>query len=238
MLNLFLRTIFLYLFLLFILRLTGKRQVADLEPFDLIVTLVIADVGSNAISDTNIPLLYSIVPIIGLYLVQQLIARLCLKSAAIRHFICGTPQALIKGGVLQKPVMRRTNYTIRDTVEHLRQKDVFDFGEVENAILETNGSLSVQKKPAFDAPTKQDLNIKTKPESLPHIILAEGQYDEEALRASGFDRTTVDRLLQKRQLTKQDVFWVQVSSDGSLLLQTDDAHGQKLLRIDAEGRKA
>lgn len=114
MLTLFLRAVFLDLFVLLILRLTGKRQVSDLQPYDLLMTLIIADLASTAIADTDIPLLYSVVPILALYLVQQLIAKLCLKSSAMRRIICGTPQILILDGVLQEKIMRRTNYTVRD----------------------------------------------------------------------------------------------------------------------------
>ena len=98
MLTLFLRAVFLDLFVLLILRLTGKRQVSDLQPYDLLMTLVIADLASTAIADTDIPLLYSIVPILALYLVQRVLSKLSLKSAAIRRFLCGTPQVLIRDG--------------------------------------------------------------------------------------------------------------------------------------------
>ena len=85
MLILFLRAVLLYAFILFILRMTGKRQIADLQPFDLIITLAIADLASTAIADTNIPLLYSIVPILALYLVQQTVARLSLRFRRFRR---------------------------------------------------------------------------------------------------------------------------------------------------------
>ena len=142
MLTLFLRAVFLDLFVLLILRLTGKRQVSDLQPYDLLMTLIIADLASTAIADTDIPLLYSVVPILALYLVQQLLAKLSLKSSVLRRLICGTPQILILDGVLQEKVMRRTNYTVRDLLDSLRSKDIFSVDEVAYAILETNGTVS------------------------------------------------------------------------------------------------
>lgn len=120
MLILFLRAMLLYCFILVILRMTGKRQVSDLEPYDLLITMSIADLASFAIADTSIPLLYSIVPILALYLVQQVIAKLCLHSRSFRCFVCGSPLVLIRDGVLQEQMMKTANYTVTDLCDHLR----------------------------------------------------------------------------------------------------------------------
>ncbi len=233
MLILFVRTVFLYLFLLLILRLTGKRQVADLEPFDLIVTLVIADVGSNAISDADTPLLYSVVPIIGLYLVQQAIAKLALKSDGARRFLCGTPQLLIHRGVLDEAVMRRTNYTILDVIDHLREKDVFNLDEVEDAILETNGSISVRKKPAFVPPDRIELSVPIENEEAPQLLIREGRYFRQGMRDAKLTEETLNALLSARRLTPKDVFLMQRTTDGRLHVQLFHARGGKVLSLAA-----
>ena len=126
MLILFLRAVLLYVFILFILRMTGKRQIADLQPFDLIITMAIADLASTAIADTDIPLLYSVVPILALYLVQQAVAFLSLRSRRFRTFVCGSPLLLVREGVLQEGIMRQANYTVSDLSDHLRAQQVFD----------------------------------------------------------------------------------------------------------------
>ena len=143
MLTLFLRAVFLYLAVFFILRLTGKRQVADLQPFDLLITLLIADLASCAIANTSIPLTYSLVPILALYLVQQGLTWVCLKSAHLRRVICGSPVILIADGVVAEEAMRLTNYTMIDLLDQLRSKDIFDLSNVAYAILETNGTMSI-----------------------------------------------------------------------------------------------
>lgn len=231
MLNLFLRTVFLYAFLLFILRLTGKRQVADLEPFDLIVTLVIADVGSNAISDTNIPLLYSVVPIIGLYLIQQVVARACLKSDRIRHWICGTPQLLIRGGVLQETVMRRTNYTIHDLIDHLREKDVFDIADVEDAVLETNGSLSVRLTSDKEKPSRSDLRLKIPREQAPQLLIREGRFCSEALEAAKLKERWLTEALKTKGIRPETVFYAQLGTGGMLRVQQFEQYGSSVQTI-------
>ena len=235
MLNLFLRTILLYLFLLLVLRLTGKRQVADLEPSDLIVTLVIADVGSNAISDPNIPLLYSVVPILGLYLTQQLIAKACLKSDRIRGFVCGTPQYLIKNGVLQEKTLRDTNYAVRDLIEHLREKDVFDPSEVTDAILETNGSLSVRLRPDGVPPTRADCSVPIPNEQRPALLIRDGKLCEDGLKDADLSRQAFSNRLKKNGLMPKDLYYAQRGADGSIRVQTFARSGAKVSSLKKEG---
>lgn len=213
------------LFVLLILRLTGKRQVSDLQPYDLLTTLIIADLASTAIADTDIPLLYSIVPILALYLVQQALSKLCLKSAAVRRLICGTPQVLIRDGKLNETVMRRTNYTVRDLMDTLRSKDVFDIGEVACAILETNGSVSVLEKTPFQAVTKADVRSKDGSETLSHLLILEGRIQKSGLSSLRLSRADVERILKKHGIKLSSVFFAQMSEDGQVRLQLDTAHG-------------
>jgi len=234
MLTLFLRAVFLDLFVLLILRLTGKRQVSDLQPYDLLMTLIIADLASTAIADTNIPLLYSVVPILALYLVQQALAKLCLKSSAARRLICGTPQILILDGVLQETVMRRTNYTVRDILDSLRSKDIFDVGEVAYAILETNGTVSVLEKAAFQKPSRRDLGLPDGSAALSHLLILEGKIQKNGLATLHLDRNTVETLLKKNGLSLRSVFFAQMNGDGELYVQLDRAHESRVYHLTAE----
>lgn len=229
MLTLFLRAVFLDLFVLLILRLTGKRQVSDLQPYDLLMTLIIADLASTAIADTDIPLLYSIVPILALYLVQQAIAKLCLKSSAMRRLICGTPQILILDGVLQEKIMRRTNYTVRDLLDSLRSKDIFDVGEVAYAILETNGTVSVLEKAAFQIPNKQELNIDPGSAALSHLLILEGKIQKSGLETLHLNRSDVETMLKRHGLALKSVFFAQMNGDGELHIQLDRKNQSRVL---------
>jgi len=229
MLTLFLRAIFLDLFVLLILRLTGKRQVSDLQPYDLLMTLIIADLASTAIADTDIPLLYSVVPILALYLVQQAIAKLCLKSSAIRRIVCGTPQILILDGVLQEKIMRRTNYTVRDLLDSLRAKDIFNVGEVAYAILETNGTVSVLEKAAFQIPNKQELNIDPGSAALSHLLILEGKIQKSGLETLHLNRTDVETMLKRHGLALKSVFFAQMNGDGELHIQLDRKNQSRVL---------
>ncbi len=234
MLTLFLRAVFLDLFVLLILRLTGKRQVSDLQPYDLLMTLIIADLASTAITDTDIPLLYSVVPILALYLVQQMIAKLCLKFSPVRRLVCGTPQILILDGVLQEKIMRRTNYTVRDLLDSLRSHDVFDVGEVAYAILETNGTVSVLEKAAFQQPNKTDLNLEPGSAALSHLLILEGKIQKSGLNTLHLTRKHVETMLKKNGLALRNVFFAQMNGDGELHVQLDRRNGSRVMSFTDE----
>lgn len=222
MLILFLRAVLLYVFILFILRMTGKRQIADLQPFDLIITMAIADLASTAIADTDIPLLYSVVPILALYLVQQAVAFLSLRSRRFRTFVCGSPLLLVREGVLQEGIMQQANYTISDLSDHLRAQQVFDLKSVQYAILETNGSLSVLEKQKAD-------QLQTR---LSYMLVLDGELCRTALKHLRIRPKALKELLRRFGVTDMgDVFYLQYLGDGSLRLQLKAKRGAKIKDI-------
>lgn len=222
MLILFLRAVLLYVFILFILRMTGKRQIADLQPFDLIITMAIADLASTAIADTDIPLLYSVVPILALYLVQQAVAFLSLRSRRFRTFVCGSPLLLVREGVLQEGIMRQANYTVSDLSDHLRAQQVFDLKSVQYAILETNGSLSVLEKQKADQSQTR----------LSYMLVLDGELCRTALKHLRIRPKALKELLRRFGVTDMgDVFYLQYLGDGSLRLQLKAKRGAKIKDI-------
>ena len=222
MLILFLRSVLLYLFILFILRMTGKRQIADLQPFDLIITMAIADLASAAIADTNTPLLYSVIPILALYLVQQAVARLSLKSAAFRTFVCGSPLLLVRDGVLQEGLMRQANYTVSDLCDHLRAEAVFDLANVRYAILETNGTLSVLQMPPGDLPQPR----------MSYLLILDGEFCDTALGHLNIPRAALISLLRRNKVpSPRRVLYLQYQSDGAMHLQLKARYGGKVRHI-------
>lgn len=232
MLTLFLRAIFLDLFVLLIIRLVGKRQVSDLEPYDLLLTLIIADLASCAIADPDIPLLYSIVPILALFLTQRTLSKLSLKSAGFRRILCGTPQVLIMDGILQEKVMRQVNYTVRDLLDSLRNKEIFDIGQVAYAILESNGSVSVLQKGEYQNPTLKDLNLKPDAAVLSHLLILQGKTQKNALEALHIEQADVDRILKKVKIDPKNIFYAQLSAHGELRIQINHTSGGRVLVFD------
>ena len=220
MLTLFLRAVFMYGFVFLILRLTGKRQVADLQPFDLLITLLVADLAGSALGDPGVPLLYSVVPILALYITQQFVTWLCLKSAGARRVVCGTPVVLISDGHMEEEHMRSTNYTVIDVMDQLRAKDVFDISEVAYAILETNGTMSVLLKEDLQAPTRADLGLKADKAGLSVMLALDGQSCRDELKKLGRDEQWL--AARARELGAKDikeVFYLQQGADGELRMQ-------------------
>ena len=207
MFNLFVRTFMIYLTVFIIIRLMGKRQISDMQPFDLVVTLLIADVASDPISDGAMPLMYGIIPILTLFVLHRLVAFLALKSSGVRGLVCGRPIIIIEKGVVQQDAMRAANYSLGDLTEQLRIKDVFSIADVEYGILETNGSLSVLKK--------------SDSESMPSVLLvSDGKVIVEALRNSGLDeRWLMTKLRSAGIKSSRDCFLAELDSNGMLFVQ-------------------
>lgn len=228
MLILFLRTILLYGFILFILRMTGKRQISDLQPYDLLITMTIADVAATAVSDTGTPLVYSLVPILGLFLSQQAISALSMRNHAFRRMVCGAPLLLVKEGVLDEQRMREANYTVSDLCDHLREENIFDLSKVQYAILETNGSLSVLQKQAADQSTR-----------LSHMLILDGALCFTALKHLHIPPKALRGLLRHMGIKQvQQVFYFQYMGDGSARFQLKNRYGAKVYTVSKKEGKA
>lgn len=223
MLVLFLRAVLLYIFILFIIRLTGKRQVSDLQPFDLLITLTIADLASCAIADTDIPLLYSIVPILALFLVQQCIAKFCLKNSGFRRAVCGTPVILVREGRLEERAMSQSNYTVNDLTDQLRSQGIFDIGSVYYAILETNGSMSIMPIDNGEQPSKE----------LSHMLILDGKICRDAAKALSMDRNEIASYLNGYSIS--DVLYMQLAPTGKIRIQLKWRKGAKLIETRKRG---
>lgn len=223
---LFARAIILYLLVFTVIRLTGKRQISDLQPYDLIMTLLIADLASEPASNTGIPLMYGIVPIIALFLLQQVISMLSLKSNKMRAVLCGTPLIVISRGIVQEQVLRDARYTLGDLFEQLRSKNAFELSCVEYAILETNGDLSILLKGPARNPTLQDLQLPSPSASLPSILIQDGAILPDALKLIGRDEPWLMRQLSRIDVkTPKQVFIALLNEDGTLHAQLKAREG-------------
>lgn len=179
MLVIFIRTIVLYVLVLLVMRFMGKREIGQLQPFELVISIMIADLASIPMSDIGVPISNGIIPILSLLVMHLVISVSNLKSIRFRQVICGKPAILIYRGRIDEKQLKKERYTINELQERLRGKDVFNIGDVEYAILETSGEINIILKPEKRNPTLDDLNVQAKYEGIAYDLVIDGivQYE-------------------------------------------------------------
>lgn len=197
----YLRTAVLYLILIAVIRLMGKRQVGQMEPSEFVVTMLVANLASIPMQDGGIPLLSGLVPILTVLGVELVLSTLSLRSIRIRKLLCGKPVILIENGRILQENLRRTSITLDELTGHLRLKDVLDLKAVQFAILETDGNLSVFPYPKYRPANASEAGIPAKSQHLPITIIGDGHLYQENLRLLGKDEGWVRRVLQERNTT-------------------------------------
>ncbi len=206
MLNLFIRCLVLYFVLLIAMRLMGKRQLGELQPFELAITLVASDLVCIPMADSSIPILYGIIPVFSLFLVHILITKLATKSIRFRKFLNGKPIIIIQNGNILPDVMKELNLNIDDIMEALRGAGYFNPSEVEYAILETNGNLSVMPKAQNRPLSPDDVDIQVEKAQIPIAVIMEGEFVAENLsRLKGDVKEKVLAYLSEINLKEADV---------------------------------
>ena len=206
MTNILLRTIIIYLFLITIMRLMGKRQLGELEVSELVSTLLLSDIAALPITDQNIPLVYAIIPIVLITTFEISLSVLLTKAPNLKNLISTRPSALIKNGKIDAKEMTRNRISIDELFSELRQKDVSDISEVDYAIMEQNGKLTVIKKRAFSPPTLNDMGITPKENGISHIIIADGKIDKHGLKQAKKSREWLIGYLSAKKLSPADVY--------------------------------
>ena len=192
------RTIILYLLIIVGIRLMGKRQVGELEPSELVMSLIIADLAAVPMQDYGIPLLTGVVPILALLSLTMMLSVLTMRSVKFRALLCGRPSVIIRKGVLDIREMRRNRLTVDELLEDLRCKGYADPSQIWYAVLETNGQLSILPKNAVKPPVNQQLGHTVPDNELPVVVISAGQVSESGLRQLGHDRPWLDKQLRGR----------------------------------------
>ena len=193
-----LRTIILYILIIAGVRLMGKRQVGELEPSELVLSLIIADLASVSMQDYGIPLLAGVVPILTLLAVTMILSVLTMKSVKFRAILCGRPSIIVQNGTLDQGEMAKTRLTLDELLEELRCKGYTDLSQIKYAILETNGLLSVLPYANQKPPTARDLKVSVEEGGLPRVVVSDGRLLERNLKLLGHDRPWLDKQLTQR----------------------------------------
>ena len=204
---LFYRTLLFYFALIAVIRLLGKRQVGQMEPSEFVVTMLMANLASVPLEDWSIPVWGGLVPMGIVFLCERLISLLCLKSIRLRRLLCGKPVLLGENGRLLEGNLRRTRVNLDELTGHLREQGVLAVEEVQFAILETNGSLTVFPYPP--KPQKQEL---------PYTVISDGRILTENLHLLGRDEGWLQKKLRGKSMTPEDVLLMTLTKSGKIAL--------------------
>ena len=213
----FIRTAIIYAALLFILRLMGKRQIGEMQPFELVITLLIAELACIPMADTSIPLLYGIVSIVTIYLLHQIVCLFDLYCAPLKYIVSGKPSLVINKDGIDEEQLRKNSLDVSDLMESLRTAGYFSLSAVDYALYEANGSFSALPK----------ANFEEEQTSLPILIADKGKYNKKNIEFTGMPRSFFDEMLQNNGIA--DV--------GKVLALTLDGTGKVYLQEKGKKRR-
>lgn len=216
MMTAFARTVILYFLIMIGLRLMGKRQIGELEPSELVLTMMISDLATVPMQDFGIPLLAGVIPILTLLALSMLMSQLSLRNLRFRELVCGTPAVLIRRGMIQQQAMRKNRYTLDELLEELRGQGISCVEDVKYAILENSGQLSVLPWSRRQPPTAAQLDLEVEDDvTLPTVLINDGRVLHKNLAACGHDSAWLEeRLREQRLASPRDVFLLTLDEQG------------------------
>ncbi len=218
MLTVFFRTIIFILFIVIALRIMGKRQIGQLQPSEFVVTILLSEIAAAPIQDTEIPIFSNIIAMSVLVGIELLMSAVCLKSLKLRSALQGNAVVLINNGKLDMKQLKRLRYTVDDIMEALRQKDVFNIDDVQFAVAETNGSLSVLLKPEKRALTVGDAGKDGGNDAMACVVVADGQIIRSDFKYCGMTQEKLVKLIKKLKVKPEDIFLLTVDLSGNTCL--------------------
>lgn len=215
MLIVFIRAVILYAALIFGIRLMGKRQIGELQPSELVTAVLLSNIATLPVEDPAIPMIIGIIPIFTLVSLDVIMSYASMKFRGVRRLVCGSSKIVITDGNIHQKELFKLRYSADDLLESLRGMGIFDISEVQLAVVETNGSLSVYQKFANRPVTNEDLDLKgEKDKDPPMLVVENGAVIESALKAVSLDRAKLCKALEKKQLDIKDIYICTADTDG------------------------
>ena len=215
----FFRAILLYTIVLIVMRSMGKREIGQLQPFELAISIMIADLASIPMTDIGIPISNGIIPIMGLLVMHLVISVLNMKSGTLRGLICGKPTILIYRGKIDEEKLRAERLTLNELEEKLRSNNVMNLGDVEYAILETSGDISVIQKPNKRTTTPEDFNIMPEYEGISYDLVIDGKVMQDNLNKLDKSYEWLKTQTEKFQMKPEEALIVTVNGKGDIFCQ-------------------
>ena len=210
----FIRAVILYLLLVFSVRFMGKHQIGELQPSELVVTILISNIASVPVEDSSMPMLMGVVPILTLVCLDVIMSAVMLKFPKFRRLMIGSPRVIMSEGVILQKEMKRLRYTVDDLVEAMHEEQIFDITQIYYAIVETNGKIHFLKKKDFQTAEKADISCGGSSDDPPAVIIRDGKEDTEQLQFMGLGMGWLHEQLREQQLSISDVFLMTADRNG------------------------
>lgn len=213
------RTVLIYIFLIGTMRLMGKRQLGELEVTDLVITLLLSEIATIPITDKSTPLLYAIVPVVTLASFEVFTSGLTLKYPKLKKLLSPKPAVLIRNGKADRCEMQKVRISLDELLCELRQKSISDINQVDYAILESNGKISIITKAAYTPPVANQFGMAPQECGIQHIIFCDGVYSDQTLQALGKDRTWAQKKMKEHGLSPDQVFYMIADDLGGVVVE-------------------
>ena len=210
------RTIILYILVICTMRILGKRQIGQLQPAELVVTILLSEIMVIPMQDTQIPLVNTIIPVLLLVGFEILVSFFSMKSIKLRSILQGNSLIIIRNGIIDQKQLKRLRFTIDDLLEALRKKDVFDISEVMYAIVETDGTLSVMLNPEKNYASKEDLQITVKEKGLQCVVISDGRIIQSDFKDCGMNMPKLKKILNQNKIVVKDIMLMTIDKNGNM----------------------
>lgn len=219
MLIIFIRTIIIYVILMLTMRIMGKRQLGELDVGELVITILLSEIATTPITNPDRPLLHAIIPIATLAALEVLSSILILRVPLAKSILSSKPAVIISKGVINYKMMKKVRISLEELVSQLRQNGIYDICEVDYAILEENGKMSVIPKNAHRQPDKAELKMECHDNGIMHIVISDGCINAHSLNLLNKDRAWLEGKLKKQKVKIKDVFCMTVDDAGKIFIQ-------------------
>ncbi len=222
MLTIFIRTIIIYIMLMIIMRFLGKRQLGELDVGELVITIILSEIATTPITNPERSLLEAIIPTVTLATLEILTSALVIKAPIFKSLLSSKPAILIKRGVIEFKTMKKVRISLEELLSQIRQNGIYDINEVDYAILEENGKMSVIPKNKNRPPEKSDFNIPCPDNGLMHLVISDGAVNMHSLKLIKKDRAWLERKVQKFDVAIKDILCMTVDDQGKIFIQKRD----------------
>lgn len=229
----FIRAVILYCVLIFSVRLMGKRQIGELQPSELAITILISNIATLPVEDLSIPLVTGLLPVLTLVCLDVLMSWFSMKSKKMRGIVSGEPVIIISDGKVDQQKLYNLRFTTDDLMEAIRSQGIFDLEEVQFAVVETTGKVSVYPKFKNRPVTNEDMNIKNSTSDPPAVVVQDGRVMDSSLKRLGLGKQWLDKILSENDVHETDIFLMTAETAGKYRIikkeLTQKCKGEKVI---------